>query len=121
MPISFTFDADLKCAISTYSGVVDDAEILAHARRLVSDAAIPDGVTSLLDFRAVTEFRVTTDCIHEVVATIQEHPRFTKGAFVADDDLVFGMSRMYQMLREGSPVEHRVFRDLDEALAWLGL
>lgn len=37
------------------------------------------------------------------------------------NDLVFGMARMYQILTETSPDEVEIFRDLDEALRWLGV
>jgi hypothetical protein len=40
---------------------------------------------------------------------------------VADGDAVFGLSRLFQALRSESETELRVFRDLGEARAWLGL
>ena len=40
---------------------------------------------------------------------------------MAGSDLVFGMSRMYEMLREGAVGEVRIFRDVDKAKEWLGI
>jgi hypothetical protein len=46
--------------------------------------------------------------------------RFGALAIVTDNDVAFGMARMYQLLCEMSlPVRIEVFRDLEPALAWL--
>ena len=44
-----------------------------------------------------------------------------KTAFVADSDVIYGLSRMFEMLRHDSPEEIRVFRNIDEAKRWLGI
>ena len=43
------------------------------------------------------------------------------GVIVAPRDVLFGLARMYEILRSGSPVEVRVFRERGEAESWLGL
>ena len=46
--------------------------------------------------------------------------RFGALAIVTDNDVAFGMARMYQLLCELSlAVRIEVFRDLEPALAWL--
>lgn len=42
-------------------------------------------------------------------------------AAVADSELVFGMSRMYELRKGEHGAEVRAFRDIQEARAWLGL
>jgi len=42
-----------------------------------------------------------------------------RSAIVVSRDITFGIARMYQTWMEGQPVEVRVFRDVDEARAWL--
>jgi len=42
-------------------------------------------------------------------------------AFVAPQDLKFGLSRAYGVYQEEKGAEVRVFRDSDAALAWLGI
>ena len=44
-----------------------------------------------------------------------------KVALVASRDEFYGLGRMYEMLRDGSPIEIGVFRSLPEAEEWLGL
>lgn len=43
----------------------------------------------------------------------------SKVAIVASKDLVFGLSRIYEVYREEGLVKHRVFRTEKEAVAWL--
>ena len=40
-------------------------------------------------------------------------------AYVVASDLGFGMSRMYELLSDASPQYNALFRDHDEAMAWL--
>ena len=73
----------------------------------------------------VSVLDVSTDSVHEAVGRVREHvdSKLEEGklAIIAPRDLLFGMARMYEILRDGSPVEVRVFRDRDEARSWLGL
>ncbi len=36
-------------------------------------------------------------------------------------DEVFGMARMYEIRTDENPLQVRIFRDIEEARAWLGL
>ena len=58
--------------------------------------------------------------IASYLASSSDLPK-VKLAMVVSNDAVFGMSRMFEMLygSKGS-YETEVFRDMDEALAWLG-
>jgi hypothetical protein len=40
-------------------------------------------------------------------------------ALVVTSDVVFGMARMYQILRDESPDELQIFRKVDDAFRWL--
>jgi hypothetical protein len=42
-------------------------------------------------------------------------------AIVVGSDVVYGMARMYQILRDTAPDHLEVFRDLASNVAWLGL
>ena len=42
-------------------------------------------------------------------------------ATVAPGPLEFGLARMYEAYRQGTPVEMRLFRETADAEAWLGL
>jgi len=54
-----------------------------------------------------------------LVGGLEDQLRGYRLAMVADSDLVFGMFRMWDMQRADLDYEVRVFRDYDDALAWL--
>jgi hypothetical protein len=49
------------------------------------------------------------------------NPMRVRIAFVASRDAAYGMFRMLEILSELKGYEHRAFRDLEEAEAWLGV
>jgi hypothetical protein len=44
----------------------------------------------------------------------------SRWAFVAPSPVLYGLSRMYQMLRGDAGCEIEVFRELNAAVAWIG-
>jgi hypothetical protein len=80
---------------------------------------VPD-MKQLVDGRGLTDW-VPTSAETSVVAA---HDPFGKGArraFVASQDVFFGMYRMYQILTDSSDIRVGVFRDIEEACEWLGI
>ena len=43
----------------------------------------------------------------------------TYTAIVADEDLIYGLSRMYEMMTSHMPTITHIFRDMDDAKQWL--
>ena len=120
MPFHFDVDPNRKCVIATAYGAFDDADMREMIQRYATHPDIVPGSVSLVDLRGVADYRITAECIREMADfTVGRPTRFRKRAIVAADDLQFGMSRMYQMLRDGTPAEQRLFRDVDEARRWL--
>ena len=84
------------------------------------------GFDELHDYRSVTRIEASGQEITDFANSFRRYDDGgrTEGsniAFVADMDEVFGLSRMTQMLREDSPPEFQVFRDMAAARKWLGL
>jgi len=106
-------------------GTVHDDEFSAAIDSALHDPQYQAGMNSLIDFRAVERFDVSNNTIQQAVGTIgkelDRHGQHWKAAIVAPTNLVYGLSRMYQILREGSMEEVGVFRDDDDARVWLGL
>lgn len=70
------------------------------------------------------EFCVGYDWSIEEVQRMAAHrndaiPEPQRVALVAAQDIAFGLSRMYEALREHATFEVRIFRDAEKARAWL--
>jgi len=117
-------DEGLGLAEAIFEGRVTDAEISEAIDAYLAPgyAELPLG---LFDFGGVSEAEVTTEVIRRAAARIAEvvDPGLKHGklAIVAVRDELFGLARMYQILRDRSPVEVKVFGRRRDALRWLGL
>lgn len=121
MPISYRLDGELNAIFTSVSGVVNDGDIVAHARRVATDPGILAGARALVDFGGVEEVGVTAEGIRRVAEIFRMNAYAPTTAFVANTDVAYGLSRMFEFQRDGAPAEIRTFRDFDEAKQWLGL
>lgn len=71
------------------------------------------GCASDLDFEKMLEVKKYIESSYDERWT----HRFT--AFVVDQDLLFGLARMYEVIAEEVPTTIRIFKDMDEAENWL--
>jgi hypothetical protein len=100
------------------TGEVTESEIRELMARHFREphAALPLGLFDLLD---ATSLEVPSSLIRDVATRATRHvdPRVDHGklAIVAAQGEIFGLGRMYEILRSDSPVEVRVFRQRDEA------
>lgn len=122
-PISFRFDAEFRLRIAGFSGVVTDDDLMGAYRALVAAPDYDVGADDLVDLRQVTHLGVTAQGLRQLMGLFTEIDHLgvaTRLAIVAPNDEVYGVSRMYQMLRgDGVPEEISVFRELEAALTWL--
>jgi len=120
MSSSFTVDPARSLVLSRGWGPLTSADLTQYARLLADDPRFRPDFCQLCDLREVTEVRVGASGIREVAA-LNPFGAGARRAVVVGSDVVFGLARMYQMLTESSPDEVEIFRDLDEALRWLGV
>ena len=91
--------------------------------RVVFDAITDDGQFTeprrLWDLREC-RLGLSSDELMEManVAKSRDLPG-SRGGLLAPRDLNFGMARMHQVFRESDDISVRVFRDEDEAVAWM--
>ena len=120
MPVSYRIDTARGMVFSVATGDVTDEELLDHQTRLTTDGDFDRGLWQLYDLRYASFDKITAGGMRKLA---QGNP-FGKGArraAVAGHDIVFGMARMFEMMRGESEDEVRVFRTFDEAVDWLGL
>lgn len=118
MPVSFNVDSSRRIVTVVYSGVLlrDDLQTLAHG--LMADPNFRPDFDQLIDARDVIGAKLTRQDLEENVR-LDLFGRGSRRAGVARGDLVFGMARMFEMLRGGKLDEIKIFRDLEEAWEWL--
>ncbi|MFQ5875361.1 MAG: hypothetical protein ACE5JL_16395 [Dehalococcoidia bacterium] len=124
MPITYCIDSVLGLVRTTASGVLTDEELLEHKRALMRDRTFKPGMKELSDVRTVERLEVTPEGVRRLVAVDEAHASRLgdyKLAIVTDGDIVFGMARMYQSLTRENLQNVGVFREIEDAKAWLGL
>jgi hypothetical protein len=120
MPVTYEIDSSRHLVRTLASGLVTYRELERHVAEEEHDDAI--GLAEVIDARGATT-DLTSDQVRGLVArtdALVRKGRFGALAIVTDNDVAFGMARMYQLLCELSlAVRIEVFRDLEPALAWL--
>ena len=120
MPTSYAIDPKLGLITSRLWGAVTEDEVHDHNARLRSDPDFVSNYRQLVDMTGVTEIRVGTGMINST-SLDQFFAPGTRRAFVASNDAVFGMARMFALRAEGLGQVIEVFRDMNRAKEWLGL
>ena len=120
MPCSYTIDLARSLVLSRGWGILTDDELLAHVRALTVDPRFARNFHQLADLRDVADVEVTALTIREM-ARLNPYGKGSRRAVVVTSDVLFGMARMYQILRDEPTDEMEIFRKLDDALRWLGV
>jgi hypothetical protein len=118
MPVTFHIDPVRRRIFSTLEGVVTDKDLVQFQQNLLADANFDPSHSHLADCSGITRFDVSSQTVRSL-ALPTLYAQGARLAIVAKLEIVFGMARMFQMLREGIAEEVRVFRDLDQACQWL--
>jgi len=120
MPAHYKIDKARLLVLSIGTGVLTDDDLRAHMIRLTDDYEFDPSFRQLFDLRGVTEMEVTGAGVREL-ARMNPWKEGAQRAVVTNSEIAFGMARMFEMLTYSKPDEIRVFREMSEALAWLGL
>ena len=121
MSISFRIDNSLGVVFTKVEGVVNFQDIGDHQQALLQDPDFDPSFDHLLDGTEVLAIELSADEWREVAST-RLFGKGSRRAFVVPDrHAIYGMFRMFRMLRDAEPDDIQVFRDIDEARKWLGL
>ena len=119
MPVSYYIDAARGVVFTTFRGDVTLEEVGAVRNALRDDPDFRPTLNQLNDFRAVT-----TTMSAENIGRLARMTPFGKGsrrAIVVESDLLFGLSRMYELSGKEGGAMVEVFKDVQEARTWLGI
>ena len=120
MPLEYRIEVSLRTVFTTPFGTYTDRDAREHVEDLRNHPNFESDFNQLFDARGVTSVELSGACVREI-ASIRMFGEGSRRAFVAGTDVVFGMVRMFEMLRDDALDEIRVFRNIDDARAWLGL
>jgi len=120
MPAEYKIDKILEVVFSAAHGIITDKEAYSHQDKLRNDPDFSPGFSQFFDFTLITGAELSIDAIHHL-AERNPFGLGSKRAFVAPSDLMYGLSRMFQVLTSDHSDELTVFRDMDEARKYLSL
>jgi hypothetical protein len=121
MPFDFSIHAAQGVVYSSARGIFSRTDALEHVKRLKQEPDFHPGLNQLFDFRTATTIDLSGEEI-EQLAVRDVFSKQSKRAFVVSSNLQFGMARMFALYRDTrGETGVQVFRELPEALAWLGL
>ena len=121
MPETYAIDTQRGVVFSKGTGVFTYVDFCEHMTRMQADPRFKPDFNQLVDCRALTAFELTGDQINELAGNSIFSVR-TRRAFVVSSDLQFGLSHVFAAYRElRGEADIRVFREMREALLWLGL
>ena len=122
MELTTTFSAEYDLRVHTIRGELVLEELLETLRSLYESPEFRPEQNSLWDVREARLEGLSSDQVKQIGDLVSEHwgkQAAPKSALVASKDLAFGLARMYEARLE-SRGQVRVFREMEEALSWLG-
>jgi hypothetical protein len=119
MAAFYKIDKERHLVMSTGAGVLTLPDLLAHQEKLLADPDFSPDFSQLWDLTHVTDVELTSKDVHRLAQRSIFSPD-SRRALLANTDHVFGMGRMFEILRENFGERGiRVFRNLDDALEWV--
>ena len=123
MNVSRMIDAESGLVTFTVTGKVTRTGIIEELGRMLGDPDFRKGASNLWDFRSADGSGVTSADIQQLAIFIEKN-RDRRGdgykvAFVVAREADFGMARVYEGYAASLPFDIRVFRRMEEALAWI--
>jgi hypothetical protein len=120
---SINLDKNRRLVQVTAWGMVNRDELIEIFIEAVKHQDWNAGFNMLCDFNKILNFDVTSDDIYKIIEWQESVDAMIgdgKCAFIAGSDLVYGMSRMWQTLSSGRSQKVGVFRQMNDAIIWLG-
>jgi len=122
--IEHRIDPDRRLVIVTMTGRVGDDEAIGWFDALLASLRGTETVAGVIDTLALEALDLSTNGVRRITKLAEASDAVFTGsrwAVIAEADEVFGMARMYQILRSEAPYELAVFRDATAACVWLGV
>jgi len=125
MPIEHRIDPTARLVTSAHIGIVPDDEFLRSYRELFQRPGFSREFDHFVDLRQTTSAVRSVGALRQLAEFMKAQYRkgvaaLPRTAIVAPQDISFGLSRLYEALTDALTGDVAVFREVDEARAWLG-
>lgn len=121
MSIDFAVYPEQHLVRVTCGGLLSQEEFEDYLARRDADPRFSLAFQRLMDARGLTELPTAAAMRRFVEYLATGNPQRVRIAFVATADALYGMFRMAEIISEMNGFEHRAFRTLRQAEAWLGV
>ncbi|MGI9627840.1 MAG: hypothetical protein ACR2QM_13470 [Longimicrobiales bacterium] len=123
--VAYDLRLQVGLLVTRFSGVVDDGQLVGVYTELVGHPEWRAGLDEFADLRGADLTAVSSEGLRRV-AELSERlhsgaDKVPRTAVLVDQDVNFGLGRMYEAFSAESPETLQLFRDLDAALEWLGV
>lgn len=122
MPANVQIDPSRKFVTLDLRGSLDPAEAASALRSIITHPDLPMAPNGIIDTTELVDLNLQARDVRDLAAMAElsdERWRGGRWAVIAPRDLVYGMARMYQMIRSNAPYEIGVFRTREEGVSWL--
>jgi len=122
MSIEYDIIADKKIVLAKGAGVITGIDVIRHLDALAADDRYKAPMKKLVDYRTIDSISIS---MKEAYAIAQKKIKLAgtfnneRCAFVSPADIAYGASRVHQALVNGAGLNTAVFRQIEDALAWL--
>jgi hypothetical protein len=106
------------------SGLLSLEELQEAGRAVVTSTQFPPDIDTIWDLCDTDPSNIDEGFMEKVIAMRQQQFQqrlSARLALVADSDLKFALSRMYEMMASELQQSTHVFRTIEEAKAWLSV
>jgi hypothetical protein len=117
MPAQYTIDKAHRTVYMTITGKLDMGDVKEVVARLRNDPDFDPDFKELVDGSQMQLPNLFYDDFKAISDSVDPFSEKSRRAIVAPEGVLYGISRMYQMIRGGENT--RVFNDREKALAWL--
>ena len=121
MPIELRYIDESEFLVGTLTSPLTPEDFRAAMETIVASDQYPEDVRTLWDGSDLDFHTISRGLLERMVEVRNDFPQrgLARLAFVVDNDLGFGMARMYEILSDELPQESRVFRSFKEGQDWL--
>lgn len=121
MPHHFAFDDEHKLLLVVMEGDVDGAEIVQIDEEMRARISRLQPAAGISDLSLVQNFNVPAEVMRSAALQAAPYPPETPRFIVAPSDLIYGMSRMYELVANHPAGKLEVVRSREEALKRLNI